>query len=569
MKKTAKLLALLFSVVFTLTMLVSCAPAAVSTSAPAASTEAAQSAEPSASATASAAEPAPAASTATVELTYLVPTRVFIKDMATNDFTVWMEKQTGVHVTWQSIPQQGAEEKLSVIMASDDLPDVFMSCPITNVMLSNYGVDQKLFMPLDDLISKDCPNMMEAAGKSAGGLDVLRQIDGKLYSLPTFDTCQHCEQASKMWLYDPFLQKLGGKAPTTTEEFYQYLKKAQATDLNGNGKADEIPLAGCINGWHDRVEEFLLNSFCYYDHDANGFYVQDGKVTSCLDTPEYRDGLRYMKKLNDEKLIFDGSLTQDDPTLVKVVEGSADPQVVAVPGGWVGMFANFGGDRAKGYHPIAPLTGPAGYVGTPDYPSYPAQGSFVLSSKCKNPDAALKYADILYTKDATLWIRAGGAKDDYWRDAKPGEKDFYGNQAVWAPIKAWNDTAPQTGSWISLGVWNYTDLRASQTVKDGMDYWGKEGLEYMLFKETTDKYLPVVKKNNLPPRTYTVDEQDEVATLETQFKKFFESSQYNFITGQSSLDSDWDKYVTDLKSSGLTRLEQLYQTAYDRQYKKN
>jgi len=89
----------------------------------------------------------------------------------------------------------------------------------------------------------------------------------------------------------------------------------------------------------------------------------------------------------------------------------------------------------------------------------------------------------------------------------------------------------------------------------------------MLFKETVDKYKPVTLEYSIPPRTYTVEEQEEVAMLETQYKKFFDSSQFNFITGELDLDGDWAKYITDLQNSGLTRLKELYQTSYDRQYK--
>ncbi len=565
---------LLLIIILSTSMLLSCGTTptvetttAAATTAAATTAAATTEAATTAAATEATTTEAAAATPAKVELTFLVPTRVFIQDMATNDETMFMEEQTGVHVTWQSIPQQGAEEKLAIIMASQDLPDVFFSCPISNAMLAKYGVDEQIFMPLDDLIDANAVNLKAAASKSPGGLDVLRQIDGKLYSLPTFDTCQHCEQSTKVWMYDPFVQQLGVTYPTTTDEFYAYLKKVQSTDLNGNGKKDEIAFAGAASGWHNRVDEFLMNSFLYYDYGANGFFLKDGKIDSSLDKPEYREGLKFLKKLYDEKLMYEASLTQDSPALVKLVEGSELPQVAVATGGWVGMFANFGGDRAKGFHPLAPLKGPTGFVTTPNFPSLPWQGAYVLSNKCVDPVAAIKYADLQYTKRVTLWGRAGGDKDNFYRDGKAGEKDFYGKDAVWAPLKAWNDTEPQNHSWISLGVWDYTELRASQTVKEGMDYWGKEGLEYMLFKETVDKYKPVMLDYSIPPRTFTVDEAEEVATLETQFKTFFDSSNFNFITGETKLDADWDKYISDLQKSGLTRLKELYQTAYDRQYK--
>ncbi len=69
-------------------------------------------------------------------------------------------------------------------------------------------------------------------------------LDGKIYGLPHINDCYHCSMSQKMWVYKPWLDKLGLKVPETTDEFEAMLKAFKEKDPNGNGKADEIPLSG-------------------------------------------------------------------------------------------------------------------------------------------------------------------------------------------------------------------------------------------------------------------------------------------------------------------------------------
>jgi putative aldouronate transport system substrate-binding protein len=503
-----------------------------------------------------------------VELKFLAPSKVCITDYATNTFTKWMEEKTGVHATWQTIPEQGREEKLSIILASGDLPDVFLGCGINDAMLSKYGVEEQLFMQLDDLIDKHAVNLKQSIQQFQGGLNLVKSVDGHIYSLPTLDVCQHCEHSSKMWIYEPWLKKLGMENPKTTDEFYNMLKAFKEKDPNGNGKADEIPFMGAIKGWHNDVDEFLMNAFVYYDRGQIGYYVKDGVINNSINTEEYRQGLSYLNKLYKEGLMYEGSLTQETQAQVKLVENPDAALVGASGGGFVGMFANLGSDRAKGFRPISPLKGPNGLQQSPTYPSIPYKGDFVLSSECKDPEAAIKYGDLLYTQEATLDIRAGGMKDSFWREAKEGELGFDGKPAVWFPIKPWQDKDPQNESWIQVGVWNFTDLRTGQAVDNSIDLWSLAGNEYMLFKVTQEQYKPYEVNYALPPMNFTVEEQEEVASIKTELQKYFDTTKFNFITGNTSLEKDWDKYLSDLEKTGLTRLKELYQKAYDRQYKK-
>ncbi len=76
--------------------------------------------------------------------------------------------------------------------------------------------------------------------------DLITAPDGNIYALPQVNECYHCMYQQRMWIYKPWLDKLGLKMPTTTDEFYEVLKAFKTKDPNGNGKADEIPLSGSI-----------------------------------------------------------------------------------------------------------------------------------------------------------------------------------------------------------------------------------------------------------------------------------------------------------------------------------
>lgn len=506
-----------------------------------------------------------------VELDFLAPSYIYIEDYATNLMTLWMEERTNVHVNWSTIPdqKQAREEKLTMLLASNELPDVFLDCSLTDAMISRYGVEEGLLLPVEDLIDENMPNLNSAITKFQGGLDLIRSIDGHIYSLPVLDKCHHCEHASKLWMYDPWMQKLGLEYPETTEDFYNVLKAFKDNDPNGNGEADEIPLIAADSGWHTSIDEFVLNSFVYYDRSKLGFYAKDGSVESSLNQEGYREGLRFLNKLYKEGLLYEGSLTQGSDQIVMLTENEEAEIVGTATGGWMGCFANFGGERGPNYRPIAPLEGPDGVRIAPTYPSLPGTGDFVLSTKCVDPVAAVKYADILYTQEATLNIRAGGMEGSFWNFADEGQKSFEGKQAIWQMVKPWNDTDPQNESWIAVGVWDYTDLRVGQATSEEImnDLWGKDSNEYMLYTKTMELYAPHAVNWSLPPMNFTTEEQEEVATLKTDLESYYKSAMFNFITGNTDLDADWDKYIDEINKVGLTRLLELYQTVYERQYK--
>lgn len=120
--------------------------------------------------------------------------------------------------------------------------------------------------------------------------------DGNIYGLPQLVECYHCSYGNKMWVNTKWLKQLGLEVPKTTEEFQAMLEAFKTQDPNGNGLADEVPLSGSIEDYGVRPLSFLMNGFIYSD-DCTYPILNDGKVDTVANKPEWKEGLAYIKGL--------------------------------------------------------------------------------------------------------------------------------------------------------------------------------------------------------------------------------------------------------------------------------
>ena len=70
--------------------------------------------------------------------------------------------------------------------------------------------------------------------------------------------------------------------------------------------------------------------------------------------------------------------------------------------------------------------------------------------------------------------------------------------------------------------------------------------------------------DTFPGLLYNEDESTTRTQLYTDIKLYLNTMQAQFITGQVNLESDWDAYLKQLDTMGLSRLLEIEQAAYDR-----
>lgn len=481
-------------------------------------------------------------------------------DVDDNKFTQWLTEQTGVDLTFVMAPEQTATEKLNVLLAGGDYPDII--CMSINRIQAKVLGEQGVYLRLNDYVDEYAPTLKQILTDNPQFALTVTTPDGSMYGLPNINECYHCSLDAKMWVYQPWLDTLGLDVPETTEEFREMLLAFKNDDPNGNGLQDEIPLMGSHNGgWNAFPEYFLMNSFVYYSPEyAQGLYVQDGKVTAAYTTEEWKDGLKYLNGLVEEGLIAPETYTQDNSILIQNVENQTHI-IGAVPSGYMGMFCQIStSDKWKDYVAIAPVEGPEGvrYAKYGPYDAAPMR--FAITNKCEYPEVAVRLADFMYSEDATM-RSVNGPLNEGFRFLEPdsGKIGIDGQPALYESLSP-IDEQPPNSSWNQMALGMRTrDFRAKSAVTDAVAF------EKPLEEYTEANYEPYAPPLDMiiPPIYFTEEQSTDLLAIESTLKSYIEEKNATFITGTLPIDENWDAYLAELEAIGLSKLLAIYQEALD------
>ncbi|MDI3508110.1 MAG: putative aldouronate transport system substrate-binding protein [Clostridiales bacterium] len=492
----------------------------------------------------------------------------YVSDYVNNEFTKWYEEKTNVHIEWDVAPEKDVNTKLNLILAGGDYPDMFIDpWAFTGSQVMAYG-SQGVLIPLNDLIDKYGVEIKKAFNEYPMAKEIVTMPNGNIYTLPQIDDCFHCQYPSKMWVYQPWLDKLGLKEPTTTDEFYQVLKAFKEQDPNGNGKADEIPFAGTtVGSGTPSIAYFMMNSFIYTDSSL--LRVNNGKVESVFDKPEWKEGLQYLHKLYSEGLLAAETFTQDNNQLAQL--NGSEIRIGFYPGltPWGPLPGSNTDPRWVDYKGIAPLEGPHGVkVAQSDLYNIGPMHAFAISKSCKYPAVAFRWADALYNQEFTL-RKYYGRPDQEWRYAKSDEIGINGEPAIWASLakSGAEFDVPTDKSWAHIGPhYRSSDFRLGQAVTVDP----AKHTETVLYNTTKEKYEPYSAdiETILPPLVFTEQQSNELLDLETTIKNYVNEMFARFIVGDMDIEKDWDSYLGELENMKLERYLEIYQEAYDAKWGK-
>ncbi|CAM3901692.1 extracellular solute-binding protein [Lederbergia lenta] len=493
-----------------------------------------------------------------VELNVLVAGIATVESFEDNEFTRWYEELTNVRINWEVAPIQSVQEVLNIRLASGDLPDVLLHMGVSPTQQMIYGAQQGMFLPLNDYIDKYGYYVNQMFEAEPLVKEVATAPDGNIYTLPEQNDCFHCKMAVKMWVYQPWLDKLGLDVPTTTDDFYEMLKAFKEKDPNGNGKADEIPFAGDTQTWNGQVEQFIMNSFVY--NPPSRIYLDNGKVNASFNQEGWKEGLKYLNKLYSEGLLADESFTQDTQQLRQMAENPDIPILGAAPAGTVSSFTQFGGEskRFKEFKTIPPLEGPNGLRQSVYEPYQIGLTKFVITNQAKHPEVAFRWADGLFSEEIMLRMNYG-VPGENWEEAEEGAIGIDGNPAKLQIIGTGGTT--QSNHWDQAAPTYRTNEFRLGWVTDNPE----EDLESILYKETLENSEPYHAdlEMALPPLFFTDEQSAELTDIQTTIDEYVDEMVARFTTGDVDIDSEWDTYIQTLESMNLSRYLELYQTVYD------
>jgi putative aldouronate transport system substrate-binding protein len=501
-----------------------------------------------------------------ITLKIAMPTAPWVIDYNTNAFTRWIEEQTNIHLEFDLYPmgQQEATQKLNILVSSGgELPDIIFGFFLSEQMIYNYGREE-VILPLNNYYDTVAANFKAIGTKTElKPDDMIKYItspDGNIYGYPLYTEQNGNARALRAWIHKGWLEKLGLAMPATTDEFYQVLKAFKEQDPNGNGVADEIPFVGSTDGWNSTPHLWVMNAFLYVDN-TNYWVVENGKLSLAYNRPEWKEGLVYANKLCREGLLSPLSFSQTNDQLRTIAAGGDRAVVgVYVDGSPESPFGSRN-LRTTEYAPLGPLTGPGGVKYATHTLQSPGIGlTAFISAACKNPEAAFRLMDFLWSEEAFYRSRFGIPRQDF-EYADPSEKALFADMGYTPTIKIINETwgKEQNVHW-------YLPTLHCQLAEyiDGMVWDGDPtGLEYLI-SFSVPLYKPFGPKEEVYRLVYAGDVIDEVAEIQTNLTSYRDESTARFITGDLDINTQWDAYLNELKAIGIDRYIRISQETYDR-----
>ncbi|HJC25443.1 MAG TPA: extracellular solute-binding protein [Candidatus Eisenbergiella merdavium] len=482
----------------------------------------------------------------------------------------WIEEQMNIKFDFVALPSDegDAETKLNLMLSSGDYPDV-ICFNLNKQKMVNFG-KEGIFIPINDLYEQYGDNMKRLFELRPQYEQNAYAPDGNMYGFPTANECYHCQAYPKLWYNTEWLESLGLTEPTTTEELKEVLLAVKNSDYNGNGEADEIPLTGSPD-WDCQVEWWLMNSFIPCDKDTLS-YAKDGQVIFACNTEEFKEGLAYMNDLFNNGLLDPTMFSQTSDQMQQVIRADEN-RVFAYAADHYGMGVN-NEDRHMNeiMAAMVPVEGSTGarYQLHDDYVDMTEGFNWFITDNCENPEIAFQVGDFLMGDECSM-IQMYGEEGKWWGKLDtPTESILEGTDAIyWVDSSTFtsdsNDEYNKNTWWTGL-MNQLAEFRASMSPRPE-DLYTPTAYEARLFDETS-KVVDYFYPEYLPKNIFLEDEDeaDTFATLQTSLQEYVKTSMAQFITGELSLENDWDSYVSTLDGYGVDNYVELYQKAYDVYY---
>lgn len=477
-----------------------------------------------------------------------------------------LEEATGVEVDILAVPSANYIERKGLMFASGDLPDIIYSSTAANDVFL-YGVQDDLIIPLDDLIKEHAPNLSAWIASEPQIREQSRALDGQMYHFPgiTYSNTKWVGQG--YFAREDWLKKYNIEPPKTIDELYEVLRLYKEKDPAGNGKT--IPMSA-QNPTH------LINSILWAFGTPLEAYQVDGKVKYGPVEPEFKEALRFFRKLYDEKLIASDYLTWDTQiygaNVIDNIGITYGYRLSAVKNHF--LAAGYSEDEIdNAWRPIAGPTGSDGkfygFASAFGRVVSAAIGEFI-SSSCKHPVEAIKWMDYKFSQEGALTVLYGkkGVTWDYDANGvyyitdfvlnnpggiEPQEVLLRNGAMVWGYL-----AVPPVTTANPTSRWPFT----ADDVDINRHFYGTA--EKSLYTESIGSWFETSVDRKMPPAIqYTQEEQETINVLMQDINTLVSENLHRVIMGLEPIEK-WDEVVKQLKDMDVEKYLATHQAALDR-----
>lgn len=512
---------------------------------------------------------------------------------ATNDIEdVWFFKYLAqkMNVDFELEQTLETDQRISLMFASDSVPDLVWGIGLSNNDVMVYGVQEGMLLNWKDLITPELmPNTYQAMQDYPDAFTASTAPDGNIYTLPMITGSSYYANtgsfsaAIRMYINKDWMDACGiTEIPTTLDEYLEVLRTFKEKDPMGLGE-NNIPLIGN----QEKDKTFVWNALGFHGTATQAygtsFDLKDNQLVLPCYTEEAKEFITFYNTLYKEGLISPDYFTLDQTAARGLMASGVcgvlgDSTLTAIGDAWPSWVA------------LSPLTSDVNDVAVAAFnPGY-SVGQLYASAYTEHPEVLARIVDYMYSDEGALYYFYGpmkgteetlGVVDGWYYDennrittdkvvngeftdiseysyqyiksysSAPGRFDHYSQTAaamagIEFPGKEMTIVDKLTGAEIpSLIMDVYTDDN-----NDG--HWRITQSEAMI------DHLTAVR---LPDVYLTAEQNQRVADLSTVINDYVTAESAKFIVGTRPL-SELDAYFEELKSLGIEEYIAIYQEAY-------
>ena len=448
-------------------------------------------------------------------------------------------EEAGVEPDWQLLDFNSYNEAITPMLSAGNVDADIVKIPDSDP--NQIWIKSGMFVPLDTYFDY-MPNFTKWLAENPVQKAELTAEDGHIYYVAGVNVA-HDYQPTLMY-NNKWLKDAGIEAPRDLDSFVEMLRYYKENDMNGNGDPnDEIPMSV--------QAAFLPYMFgpAFGLDLVSGFQAaDDGTVTyAAADSENYRKYLEFLNGLYEEGLLEAEYTSIDRDKIMERI--SNDLTGVSFDYSW-SMSMNFSnklpyydGTAENAFVGVPPLNGDheGFYVGRNSL-----SGMFGVNSKSSQIELAVKFLDYAMSEHCQDYYQWGIEGESYTTNAD-GSREY--------------TEQGKDNDWLQqFGINPSFVFPAQQSV------------------EATDVLLPdwhaEINRQMRPyvvdpwPQIYaTSDESDTINMYMTDIQTNVDENATAFITGNKSLDSDFDAYISGLEALNLPAILEIKQQQHDRYLK--
>lgn len=463
-------------------------------------------------------------------------------------------KKTNVKLEFQVVPGSSYGEKRSVLLATNNFPDIIT---LDTSIIMEYA-DDGIFVDLTPYVNeKTMPNFYALSEKyNSRTKKVL--VDGKLYGFPTIQRDEARNGFGPIIRTD-LLEANNIPIPDTFDELIDTLVKLK--DIY----PESIPYTG-RKGTSQLLKtlSYMLGSGyggngLYYDYDVDG-----GKYVFGPATKEFKSVLSFLNECYDKEILdpdfatttaeqFQYKMTsgqslffvdnsgfgQNYTNTLRQIEGkeNATLQVIPIPEN------DYGQRRAIAYETIL-----GGKV-------------YSINSNVKRLDDIITFFDWLYSEEGSNITNYGVEGESFYLDDK-GEPHFIDEYINSVDTSGYS--AKYYAVYSELGITKLNFSPYATNTKTQFEIQRITGE----WTEVTDEYWKIIEADKAYEDPYvnpslTKEESDRSVNITLSLTTMLEQEYNNYIMGIEPIDN-WDKVIERANELGAQELADIYNTADDR-----